>query len=235
MNTLSDLPSLKSTVSSRAANAAGIASALGLLASEAAAQVTLLTPDPSPFTDSGTGDDIVSLSFDPDSNAASTGTGENIVLFARSANENITLLNFSGNLEYVYHTENANGRDINLLSLNDSISVGDMMAFSGSGCGPTVDLSGLTDGDSFFFAYGFRSSGSEDSYNYGWAELSFSYAGATNTLGINQWAYNTTAGQGLLAGTTTAVPEPASVATALGFVAIAAAVWKRRRQHSAAA
>lgn len=214
---------------SRAANAAGIASALGLLASEAAAQVTLLTPSPQPFTNTGSGD--VFITIDPDSNSAATDTSLELMFYADPSAEEVRLIRWNTEFDWVVRGSGAGSINLDVLSANDPISAANTVAFTTT-CGPAADISGLSDGESFFLGYGFRTAGSEASYSYSWVELSFSYAGATNTLSVKQWAYHNTAGSQILAGQGSAVPEPSSAAAAIGLAAVVMAVFGRRRQRA---
>jgi hypothetical protein len=93
---------------------------------------------------------------------------------------------------------------------------------------PSNVLSTLPNSDYYGFKYG-TGSGSSIQYHYGWVNLTFSGSGASATFTLNSAAINTTAGESILAGqtTATAVPEPGTLLPAAALVA--GALLRRRR------
>jgi hypothetical protein len=81
------------------------------------------------------------------------------------------------------------------------------------------------DGNTYYYAFNYQDGGNP---HYGWAQVSFSADRLTGTL--HQWAYQGVSGAALTAGQTSAIPEPSTVAVALGLAAIGAAGWRRRRR-----
>jgi hypothetical protein len=76
-----------------------------------------------------------------------------------------------------------------------------------------------------FVGFEFQISGTT---HYGWANVTLS----SQTLVVNDWAYDNIAGQSIQAGQTI-VPEPAESALGLGLLALGAvgvSAYKRRRQ-----
>jgi hypothetical protein len=86
--------------------------------------------------------------------------------------------------------------------------------------GPQPDT--INPGESKYYAFAQYDGGQA---HYGWMQLSLSADGLTGTL--NQWAYNSTAGESILAGQTSAVPEPATYGVMCG---IALAGWAAARR-----
>jgi MYXO-CTERM domain-containing protein len=79
-----------------------------------------------------------------------------------------------------------------------------------------------------FVGFSFKIGGNT---HYGWAQLTPTF-GAAGSIQINQWAYNSIAGQAIQVG---AVPEPATAATGLGLLALGAAGLRRQRRHKLSA
>jgi hypothetical protein len=82
----------------------------------------------------------------------------------------------------------------------------------------------LNPGESKYYAF-VQSDGGQA--HYGWVQVSLSADGLTGTL--NQWAYNSTAGESILAGQTSAVPEPSTYGVMCGIALAGWAVARRRR------
>jgi hypothetical protein len=82
----------------------------------------------------------------------------------------------------------------------------------------------LNPGESKYYAFAQYDGGQA---HYGWAQLSVSADGLTGTL--NQWAYNSTAAGSILAGQTSAVPEPSTYGVACGIALAGWAAARRRR------
>lgn len=82
---------------------------------------------------------------------------------------------------------------------------------------------------------GFRFQDASSDHYYGWMEVSVpsSSAAGENAM-IVQWAYESTAGLGILAGSTTSIPLPGAAALA-AFAAGASGLngWRRARQRAA--
>lgn len=67
--------------------------------------------------------------------------------------------------------------------------------------------------------------------HYGWAEITVT-PDVGDVLTVNAWAYNSVANATILAGQTTAIPEPANAVAGLGLLALGAAgvaCYKRRK------
>lgn len=90
--------------------------------------------------------------------------------------------------------------------------------------------SSLNPGESQYYAFAQYDGGQA---HYGWVQLSLSADGLTGTL--NQWAYNSTAGGSILAGQTSAVPEPAACGVMCGIALAGWAMVRRRRGNPSAA
>ncbi|WOO39810.1 hypothetical protein [Rubellicoccus peritrichatus] len=91
------------------------------------------------------------------------------------------------------------------------------------------NVAGFTSGESGYIGFQFNPSGSL--VLYGWAEVILTEGGATGTFEIVQWAYDNT-GANIQTG---AIPEPATIATGLGALALGAAGLRRWRKAKQAA
>ncbi|WOO39812.1 hypothetical protein [Rubellicoccus peritrichatus] len=87
---------------------------------------------------------------------------------------------------------------------------------------------GFTSGENGYIGFQFRPAGTT---LYGWAEVVLTEGGDTGTFEIVQWAYEDT-GANIQTG---AIPEPATVATGLGALALGAAGLRRWRKTKQAA
>lgn len=68
---------------------------------------------------------------------------------------------------------------------------------------------------------------------YGWAEVTLTNGGNFGAFTLHSWAYDDT-GAAITAGQTSAIPEPASIATGLGALAMGAAALRRKRRDAQA-
>jgi len=89
-----------------------------------------------------------------------------------------------------------------------------------------------TDGTTGYIAFKFAAVGSPETAYYGWADFTYNN-GATQNLVLNNFAYNNTANEGILAGAG-AVPEPSTMALlALGGASTLLARRRRKAKQTA--
>ncbi|MDP0501298.1 MAG: PEP-CTERM sorting domain-containing protein [Verrucomicrobiota bacterium JB022] len=220
---------LTSPVSSSPANAAGIAAAMALLASEASAAVQIFVPNPAPYEGAYAGVYVHHI----DVAGATIGPGfESGLLLCLSSSLQGTsgiITSMDSAREYIFDAYSVNrgcytSNHPTFLSEGDLVSA-DTASFVG---GLSFDFVGnsYTAGDVFYLGYGFRDKGSSDLYNYGWMELSFAENG---NVSVYRWAYEDVAGAStVIPGA--AVPEPAHAALVLGGIGLLVAARKRLRQ-----
>lgn len=197
---------MKRNLKRQAANAGGIATALGFLATEAKAGIELFTPEiPISFASD-------QISFDPTSSDVGVG------LFLHE----ISLFS-CGTIPYIADFCTTNDFDVFFQSC--SVPVASGFEFSASdladlACSNSLAFCTPSSGD-YFLGFGFRSAGSSDFYNLGWVELN----SAGSDQSVVQWAYETVAGESIEVG---AIPEPSMAALALAGTAVAAVALRRR-------
>ncbi|WOO42080.1 hypothetical protein [Rubellicoccus peritrichatus] len=115
------------------------------------------------------------------------------------------------------------------LGANAEVNSGDFNAVSAllmSSGSLGASVSGFNSGESGYLGFQFNPSGSL--VLYGWAEVILTDGGNSGTVEIVQWAYEDTG-----ANIQTPIPEPATVATGLGALALGAAGlrrWRKSRQ-----
>ncbi|WOO42790.1 hypothetical protein [Rubellicoccus peritrichatus] len=91
-----------------------------------------------------------------------------------------------------------------------------------------ADVDGFTSGSPTLIGFGFSPDNMSSDVFYGWAEIVVT-TGANPSVELLQWAYQDD-GSGIQVG---AVPEPASVASGLGALALGAAGLRRWRRNKA--
>ncbi|WOO40132.1 PEP-CTERM sorting domain-containing protein [Rubellicoccus peritrichatus] len=99
--------------------------------------------------------------------------------------------------------------------------------------GANASQGGWAINDTGFIGFKFEISGNT---HFGWAEVTIDALNPGQGFIINEAWYNTTADQGLLAGTQTVVPEPSTYAVGLAGLALGAAGlrrWRKAKQASA--
>ena len=117
-------------------------------------------------------------------------------------------------------SSNPAGTVLALLDLGDSIS-GEAPGFGGN---VSATLSSIGTGTHYV---GLRWSDNSQDY-YGWLQFTLS---SYSDIKINQFAFNDVAGQSILAGQTTAVPEASTLGFAGGLFGLVALAHARRRQQ----
>jgi MYXO-CTERM domain-containing protein len=95
--------------------------------------------------------------------------------------------------------------------------------------GALLNVNQIFSGTPTFIGFAFNPTGT---YYYGWAQVTLTTGSEFGTFTINQWAYENT-GAGILAGQTSAVPEPSAYAFGVGALALGAAGLRRRRRTRA--
>jgi hypothetical protein len=177
-------------------------------ADTASAQVIVTSSDPpSSVTTSGSS---ATLPF----HIGTLGTGDPFTLTAKP-------LNYPGPGSQPAGTLSANSSSG--FAIAGPFSAGTLIDGSTTFSNPTFGIT-LNPGTNYF---GF--SFTDSSTRYGWISSSFSTDGTNSTVTLNGWGYENT-GAGILAGQTSAIPEPANVAAGLALLAGSAAMWHRRRQ-----
>lgn len=102
-----------------------------------------------------------------------------------------------------------------------------------SGMSSSINSNLLTSETPLAITVGFRFNRNGNTH-YGVADLSYTFSpGSEASLNLNNVSWNDVAGQGITGGRS-AVPEPASAATALGLLALGAAGLRRMRKTKAA-
>lgn len=189
-------------------NQAGLASALGLLATTAAADVISFLPDPPIDSD---WQFAPLASWNPLSLDAEAGNGGDLYPGSEAA----TMYGCSGNLELAGGTPGgvefmlSGVYQAPVLSSGDSISSAHSL-WSGSGSGWIASLNMTSVEWGTPFLIGYRVSSGSD-YLYGYARITAQYNESESEMSISplSWAYESTPNQGITAG---AVPEPGVLA-----------------------
>ncbi|MBP7829109.1 MAG: hypothetical protein KA248_04245 [Kiritimatiellae bacterium] len=212
--------------------AAGLASALGLLAQTAPATIIHLVPDPE--IDSGWFHAPLA-SWDPTTVEASAGESSGLypgpyaaTLYGCMGYMELAV-GTPGGVEYYYDSANSWAP---VLSLGQTVGPGHTEwagAFGGgSGWAASVDTNELTWGQSFYIGYRFES-GSDHLYGYAQLTADFNSGDNQTQIRVTRWAYEDTPNTGI---TIAAVPEPGlTVLLCLGVAGLLLRRFFRRRRE----
>lgn len=203
-------PIMKTNLSKKAANTAGVATALSFLATEAKAVVFSFSP-PSPVSFT-----CGAVSFDPASSQIDTGFSVNpITVFFCGSTTNVFIADYFCAVDTVFQSS------CSPLASEFNFSTSDLS----SSCGTSYCVPSSTN---YFVGFGFRTEGSSDVYKLGWVELS---SVGTDDV-VVQWAYETVAGDSISIGV---IPETSMFPLAMAGTALAAVCLRRRhkaRRHT---
>jgi len=201
---------------------AGLGAALAFLATEAGAAIVYndvedKTANGSPCTAQ------VSASFDPIS-------GETFACYG-SAMYAIGLTNCAGNTTFSFGNNPGTITSISVVSA--PVSAGSLIDsslawtdFDSTGQSTPADFTGYALNEPALVAYRFTTD--SETYLYGWAEFSTDYASSIQYVGLYAFAYEDS-GAGILAGSTSSIPEPGVTAAIFGLVAVALIGFRRLR------
>lgn len=216
--------SLNPSLSRKEAAVAGLASALGLLAETAPAQVISFNPS-SPI-DSGYWN-VAGVSWEP--MAYQYAAGDAGVMYPGPYS--ILMYGCFGYLELCSGNAGTNvgvvtagvGGDAVRLSVGATIDDSSMFEINNGGWTASVDTNGYTWGEHFYLGFCMALDGSEN-FNYGYAEVSADFNGSQTSVQLYRWAYESTPDTPI---TITAIPEPGTFLLLLCGVLMAA--FRRRR------
>jgi len=199
----------------------GLGAALAFLATEAAAAVQYVdNPDATLSSPCGS---YVSASFNPVTGATGTAFG--------SPNEAIGLLSYGCATALSFGS--TPGTITSVGYINTPITADTLINGStgtwtdGTSSGSNVTfINGVINHS--LIAYRFKTTADADTYLYGWAEFSRT-SFSPNSVTLFSYAYEDT-GAGIVAGATSAIPEPGATAALFGLAALALVGFRRMRR-----